>query len=54
LNVDVEGARALAINAAIKVKEYAAQYPETEWVFQYSPECFSATELKSLKQRVML
>ncbi|MHA3082395.1 2-isopropylmalate synthase [Acinetobacter sp. ANC 5383] len=49
LNVDVEGARALAINAATKVKEYAAQYPETEWVFQYSPECFSATELEVAK-----
>ncbi len=39
LNVDVAGAKQLAVNAASKVKEYAAQYPETEWVFQYSPEC---------------
>ncbi len=49
LNVDIEGARQLAINAAQKVKEYAAQRPETEWVFQYSPECFSATELEVAK-----
>lgn len=49
LNVDVEGARNLAINAAQKVKEYAAQHPNTEWVFQYSPECFSATELEVAK-----
>jgi 2-isopropylmalate synthase len=47
--VDVEGARQLAINAAQKVKQYAAQYPETEFVFQYSPECFSATELEVAK-----
>ena len=49
LNVDVAGAKALAVNAAHKVKEYAAQYPETEWVFQYSPECFTATELNVAK-----
>lgn len=49
LNVDVAGAKALAVNAASKVKQYAAQYPETEWVFQYSPECFSATELEVAK-----
>ncbi|MBV7619327.1 2-isopropylmalate synthase, partial [Escherichia coli] len=49
LNVDVEGAKQLAINAAQKVKEYAAKQPETEFVFQYSPECFSATELEVAK-----
>ena len=49
LNVDVAGAKALAVNAAQKVKEYAAQYPATEWVFQYSPECFTATELEVAK-----
>lgn len=49
LNVDVAGAKQLAINAAEKVKEYAAQQPQTEWVFQYSPECFSATELDVAK-----
>ncbi|MDQ8936619.1 2-isopropylmalate synthase [Acinetobacter rudis] len=49
LNVDIAGAKALAVNAATKVKQYAAQYPETQWVFQYSPECFSATELEVAK-----
>ena len=49
LNVDVAGAKRLAVNAATKVKEYAAQYPNTNWVFQYSPECFSATELEVAK-----
>lgn len=50
LNVDVAGAKALAVNAAIKVKEYAAQYPNTDWIFQYSPECFTATELEVSKE----
>lgn len=49
LNVDVAGAKRLAVNAATKVKEYAAQYPKTDWIFQYSPECFSATELDVAK-----
>ncbi len=49
MNVDVNGAKQLAINAAQKVKEYAAQYPQTDWIFQYSPECFSATELEVAK-----
>ena len=49
LNVDAEGAKQLAINAATKVKEYAAKQPQTDWIFQYSPECFSATELEVAK-----
>ena len=49
LNVDANGSKALAVNAAKKIKEIAAQYTETEWVFQYSPECFSATELEVAK-----
>lgn len=49
LNVDIAGAKQLAINAAEKVKEYAAQYPNTDWIFQYSPECFTATELEVSK-----
>ena len=34
----------IAITGAKLLKEYAAKYPETEWVFQYSPESFSQTE----------
>lgn len=49
LNVDANGSKQLAMNAASKVKEYAAQYPATDWIFQYSPECFSATELDVAK-----
>lgn len=34
----------IAITGAKLLKEYAAKYPETEWIFQYSPESFSQTE----------
>jgi 2-isopropylmalate synthase len=34
----------IAITGANLLVEYAAKYPETEWVFQYSPESFSQTE----------
>lgn len=35
----------IAINGAKTVQHYAKQHPETEWVFQYSPESFTGTEL---------
>lgn len=34
----------IAIEGAELLKELAAENPETEWVFQYSPESFSQTE----------
>jgi len=34
----------IAIVGAKLLQEYAAKYPETDWVFQYSPESFSQTE----------
>lgn len=34
----------IAVNGAQMLKDKAAQYPETDWVFQYSPESFSQTE----------
>ncbi len=34
----------IAVTGAKLLVEYAAKYPETEWVFQYSPESFSQTE----------
>ncbi|WP_372809551.1 2-isopropylmalate synthase [Litorivivens sp.] len=42
--LDKEGIRQIAINGAQLVKEEAAKYPETDWVFQYSPESFTGTE----------
>lgn len=43
--MDKEGVKNIAVNGAKCVKEFAAKYPETEWVFQYSPESFTGTEM---------
>lgn len=34
----------IAINGAQMVKDFAKDYPDTEWIFQYSPESFTQTE----------
>ncbi len=34
----------MAVRATGWIRHHAARQPETEWVFQYSPETFSATE----------
>ncbi|WP_018914991.1 2-isopropylmalate synthase [Thiomonas sp. FB-6] len=44
-NVDVAGCKRIAVEAATLIRDLAAQQPETEWTFQYSPEVFSGTEL---------
>jgi 2-isopropylmalate synthase len=35
----------MAVSAVTLVKQLASEQPETEWVLQYSPETFTATEL---------
>jgi len=35
----------IAVSAAHLVKQLTAEHPETKWIFEYSPETFSATEL---------
>jgi len=40
-----EAIKAIAVEGAEMVKREAAKYPESEWVFQYSPESFSNTEM---------
>lgn len=35
---------AIAVNGAELLKKQAEKHPETEWIFQYSPESFSQTE----------
>lgn len=35
---------AIAVFGANMLKDLAAQYPQSEWIFQYSPESFSQTE----------
>ena len=37
--------KAIAINGAELVRDYAKKQPDTEWQFQYSPESFTQTEL---------
>lgn len=43
--LDRDGIKAIAMRGAEAVKAGAAAHPDTEWVFQYSPESFSGTEL---------
>src|SRR6476620_9081685 len=52
LGLDEDGIVALATSQARLFKELAAQQPQTEWVFQYSPEMFSGTELAFAKRVV--
>lgn len=37
--------KAIAIEGAKQLRDNAARLPQTNWRFQYSPECFSTTEL---------
>jgi 2-isopropylmalate synthase len=41
---DRDGIKAIAVEGARLLQREAAHYPDTEWVFQYSPESFSNTE----------
>ncbi|MEJ2644505.1 MAG: 2-isopropylmalate synthase [Gammaproteobacteria bacterium] len=43
--LDRDGVVDIAVNGARLIKALAAEQPETRWVFQYSPESFTATEL---------
>jgi 2-isopropylmalate synthase len=52
LGLGEEGIVELATSQARLFKELAAQQPETDWVFQYSPEMFSGTELAFAKRVV--
>ncbi len=49
-NMSKEEVKALAVNGAKLVRQLADAHPETEWVFQYSPETFSMTELDFAKE----
>ncbi|HYF43896.1 MAG TPA: 2-isopropylmalate synthase [Ramlibacter sp.] len=52
LGLDEDGIVQLASSQARLFKELAAQQASTEWVFQYSPEMFSGTELAFAKRVV--
>jgi 2-isopropylmalate synthase len=43
--MDRAGIRDIALKGAALIKECAATRPETDWLFQYSPESFTGTEL---------
>lgn len=43
--MDREAIKSIAAHGAEMVKNEASKYPNTEWVFQYSPESFSNTEM---------
>ncbi len=52
LGLDEDGIVELACGQARLFNELAAQYPGTEWIFQYSPEMFSSTDLAFSKRVV--
>jgi 2-isopropylmalate synthase len=43
--LDRKGIIDIAVKGAELVRECAARHPKTEWVFEYSPESFTGTEL---------
>ncbi|MFN2287710.1 MAG: 2-isopropylmalate synthase [Chromatocurvus sp.] len=43
--LDRDGIVDIARRGATLVRDCAARYPDTEWVFEYSPESFTGTEL---------
>jgi 2-isopropylmalate synthase len=48
--LDKAGVKEIAVNSAKLIKRLAAEQPDTEWVFQYSPETFTGTELEFAKE----
>ncbi|MEQ8262466.1 2-isopropylmalate synthase [Pseudohaliea sp.] len=44
--LDREGITGIAVRGAELVRDEAAKYPETDWVFEYSPESFTGTEIE--------
>lgn len=52
LGLDEDGIVELATQNARLFRELAAEQPQTQWVFQYSPEMFSGTELAFSKRVV--
>lgn len=52
LGLDEDGIVELASSQARLFRDIAADYPGTEWIFEYSPEMFSSTELAFSKRVV--
>lgn len=49
-NTDKAGVKEIAERGTRWVKELTEKHPETEWVYQYSPEVFSSTEVEFAKE----
>ncbi|MEO1386364.1 MAG: 2-isopropylmalate synthase [Cyanobacteria bacterium J06634_6] len=49
-SLDRPGTIQLSVEAAKLIKSLAAEHPQTNWRFQYSPEVFTATELPFAKE----
>tara|TARA_R110002111_G_scaffold52948_7_gene92151 strand:- start:1163 stop:2848 length:1686 start_codon:yes stop_codon:yes gene_type:complete len=47
---DKAGVKAIAEQGTRWVKTLTSQYPDTEWIYQYSPETFSSAELAFSKE----
>ena len=43
--LDRDGIANISVQGAKWLKQYAAQHPDTDWSFQYSPESFTGTEM---------
>jgi len=44
--LDRAGIIEIAVKGAELIRQLARQQPETDWIFQYSPESFTGTELE--------
>jgi 2-isopropylmalate synthase len=49
-NADQETVKQIAVSGTRLIKELTDARPETDWVFQYSPEVFSSTEIDYAKE----
>ena len=49
-NTDKAGVKEIAEQGTRWVKALTEQHPETQWVYQYSPEVFSSTEVEFAKE----
>ncbi len=49
-NMSKEEVKQIALNGTRTIKRLVAQHPETEWIFQYSPEVFSTAEPEFAKE----
>ena len=49
-NMSKEQVKQIAIDGTRLIKKLTDQHPETEWIYQYSPEVFSSSEIDFAKE----